>query len=126
VPEPEVLQGRRVVAVPAALDSAVWPADSIVLRVAPDEALVVGDGDPLVDDPHALIEDDSSLACIELPLAKAGDVLSRLCDWEWPIPGEPLSQGLMAGIPVKVWTGSDRVLLIVPTSYLHEVEERLG
>jgi hypothetical protein len=32
----------------------------------------------------------------------------------------------MAGIPVKVWTGSDRVLLIVPTSYLHEVEERLG
>ena len=126
MPEPEVLQGRRVVAMPAALDSAVWPADSVVLRVAPDEVLVVGDGDSLVGDPHALIEDDASLAGIELPFAEAGDVLARLCDWEWPIPGELVSQGLMAGIPVKVWTGSDRVLLIVPSSYLHEVEERLG
>ncbi len=126
MPEPEFLQGRRVVSVPAALDTAVWPADSIVLRVAPDEAFVVGDGDLVVDDPHALIEDDASLAAITLPLAEAGDLLVRLCDWEWPIAGEFLSQGLVAGVPVRVWTRSDRVLLIVPSSYLHEVEERLG
>jgi hypothetical protein len=125
VPEPEVLQGRRVVALPAALDSTVWPADSIVLRVAPDEVLVVGDGDLVVDDRHALVEEDASFAAIELALIEAGDVLARLCDWEWPIPEEVLSQGLMAGIPVKVWTGGDRVMLIVPSSYLHEVEERL-
>jgi hypothetical protein len=123
--EAEVLLGRRVVAVPAALDSALWPADSIVLRVAPDEALVVGDGGLVVDDRHALVEEDANLAAVELPMAEAGNLLARLCDWEWPIPGESLSQGLMAGIPVKIWTGRDRVLLIFPSSYLHEVAERL-
>jgi hypothetical protein len=122
---PEVLKGRRVAAVPAALDSALWPPECIVLRVAPDEAVVVGDGDLVVDDRHALVEDDASLAVIELPLSEAREVLARLGDWEWPVPGKPLSQGLIAGIPAKVWTGSDRVLLIVPTSYLHEVEVRL-
>lgn len=125
MPEPEILQGRRVVALAAALDSAVWPPDSIVLRFASDEALVVGDGDLVVDDRQALVEEDASLAAVELPFVEARDVLARLCDWEWPIPGEFLSQGLMAGIPVKVWTGPVRVLLIFPSSYLHEVEERL-
>jgi hypothetical protein len=125
VPESEVLHGRRVVAMPSALDSTVWPADTIVLRVAPDEARVVGEGDLGVDDEHALVEDDASLAAVELPFAGAGEILARLCDWEWPIPGEFLSQGLMAGVPVKVWTGPGRVLLIFPSSYLHEVLERL-
>lgn len=125
MPVPEVLKGRRVVAAPAALDAAQWPPAWMVLRFAPDEALVVGDGDLVVDDRHALVEDDASLAVIELPLSEAGDVLARLGDWQWPIPGEPLSQGLIAGIPAKVWTGAELVLLIVPTSYLHEVEDRL-
>lgn len=122
---PEVLKGRRVAAAPAALDAAQWPSAWMVLRFAPDEALVVGDGDLVVDDRHALVEDDASLAAIELPLSEAGDVLARLGDWEWPIPGESLSQGLIAGIPAKVWTRPELVLLIVPTSYLHEVEDRL-
>ena len=125
VPAPEVLRGRRVVAMPTALDAAPWPADWIVLRLAPDEVLVVGDGDLVVDDRHALVEDDASLTAIALPVSEAGDVLARLCDWEWPVAGASLAQGLIAGIPTKVWTGADRVLLIVPSSFLHEVEERL-
>jgi hypothetical protein len=125
VPVPEVLKGRRVVAAPAALDAAQWPPAWMVLRFAPDEALVVGDGDLVVEDRHALVEDDASLAAIELSLSTAGELIARFGDWEWPIAGESLSQGLVAGVPVKVWTGSDRVLLIVPSSYLHEVEERL-
>ena len=125
VPAAEVLRGRRVVATPAALDSAQWPPEWIVLRVAPDELLVVGDGDLVVDDRHALVEDDASLAAIELPMSAGGELIARLGDWKWPVPGVFLLQGLIAGIPAKVWTGPDRVWLIIPMSYLHEVEERL-
>jgi hypothetical protein len=113
------------VAAPAALDSTRWPPDCIVLRVAPDEALVVGVGDLVVSDRHALVEEDASLAAIGFSASEAGDVLARLCDWEWPVPGESLSQGLIAGIPAKVWTGPDHVLLVIPASYLHEAEARL-
>jgi len=125
VPGVEAIKGRRVVAVPTAIDIAIWPPDAIVLRLAPDEVLVIGEGGLSINDRHAIIEEDSSLAALELSSSQARDLIARLCDWEWSTSGKPLSQGLMAAIPVKVWSEPDRVLVIVATSYIHEVEERL-
>jgi hypothetical protein len=125
VPGPELLKGRRLVAATAALDGAVWPAGALALRLAPDEVLLVGKGDLSIDDPHAVIEADSSFSAIELSPAEARSLLQRHCDWELPTAVPSLSQGLVAALAVKVWFDQERVLLIVPTPYAHELEERL-
>jgi hypothetical protein len=125
VPAPEPLKGRRVAASAAALDDAHWPPGALVLRLAPDEVLVVGDGPLDVDDPHAIIEDDSTFSSLEFSIVDARSVLASLCDWEPPTAIPSLSQGLIAALPVKVWFEQDRILVIVPTPYAHELEERL-
>ena len=58
----ERLVATRVVADPAALDEARWPDSAIVLRTAPDEALVLGlvDADA-VSDPHAIVRPETGM-----------------------------------------------------------------
>lgn len=125
MPAPEPVKGRRVAASAMALEAAQWPPGTLALRLAPDEVFVIGDGQLVVDDPHAIIEDDSGFSTVELAPAEARSVLARLSDWELSIAGPSLSQGLVAAIPVKVWLDQDRVLVIVPTPYAHDLEERL-
>ncbi len=125
MPAPESLKGRRVAASVAALNSARWPQGALVLRLAPDEVLVIGEGAISLDDVHAIVEEDSSFTVVELSPSEAGSVLAGRSDWEPPTAVPSLAQGLVAALPAKVWFEQDRVLLIVPTPYAHELEERL-
>jgi hypothetical protein len=46
---------------------------------------------------------------------------------DWPLPTERpvLAQGLVAGVPAKLWLAEDRALLLCAAAYAHELEERL-
>jgi hypothetical protein len=46
---------------------------------------------------------------------------------EWPIPEDrpALAQGLVAGVPARLWLTEERALLLVAAAYAHELQERL-
>lgn len=117
----------RIVATPQALDAAAWPAGTITLRSAPDEVwLTPLVEDAAVDDPHAIIIKDSSLAGVWLPAEEALAILERLCEWEIPSARPAFAQGSVAGVATKLWLEEDRILIIVPAPYAAEMEERLA
>ena len=52
----ERLSGTRIVALPQAIDAAVWPNGALAFRLAPDEVFVTGVVNATtVDDPHAIL-----------------------------------------------------------------------
>lgn len=117
----------RIVAIPAALDNALWPENAIVLRSAPDEVFVISDTGPhLKSDPHAIIEPDGGFAALWLPATEALDLLTRTCRWELPRNRPAFAQGAVAGIPVKLWLDHERVLFLTPAPYAADLEDRLG
>jgi hypothetical protein len=119
------LPSTRIVASPSALDSATWPKDSIALRIAADEVFVIPPVDaPEVNDPHAIIVPDASLAGAWLPMDVALDLLERHCEWELPHERPAFAQGMIAGIAAKLWFENERVLVIVPAPFITEFEER--
>ncbi len=125
---PKPLTATRVAATCAALDSASWPAGAIVLRTAPDEAIVLvptKDIEPgLIADPHAIVEIESSLCGIWLDADDAHDLLERECDWETPSARPAFAQGAVAGLPVKLWFEHDRVLFVVSAVFANDFMER--
>ncbi len=130
------IHGTRIVASPKALDSAQWPDGAIALRTSPDEVLVIAPsptlrasplrGEGVRNDPHALIVPDAGFAGVWLPMAHALDFLSRECEWEIPTQRPAFVQGAVAGLAMKLWFEQDRVLLVVPAPFAHELEERIG
>lgn len=125
VPEPEILEALRVVAEPDALDRSHWPGDSVVMRLAPDEVLVVGAESASIADPHAVIVREHGFCSVELPREVFDEWFSR--ESSWPLPaGEPaFAQGEVAGLPVKIHLDGDRVLIVTRSSLRHELEARL-
>lgn len=121
----EVLVGRRVVALPAALDAASWPEGAKVLRFAPDDALVVGDGQIEIDDPHAIIEADSGFCFLRISEAAIVAVLARSASWQLPDARPCLAQGMIAGLPAKVFVDDGEAMLITPAPFAAELEARL-
>jgi hypothetical protein len=127
----EPLVGIRVVAEPASLDRAHWTSwagidRTIVLRTAPDEAFAIDAASVVVDDPFAIVEPESSFSGRWLTAAElAASVLPHL-EWELPSIRPALAQGLIAGVPAKLWLAEDGALLVTATAYAHELEERLG
>ena len=128
------LAAVRVVARPEALDRARWPERTVTLRTAPDEALVIAIAQgaltltlphDAVADEHAIIEADTSWRGAWVPTTAALESIEHHADWEAPRVRPTLAQGLMAGIPVKVWLGHDESLLVVPASVATEFEERV-
>ncbi|MEO6222485.1 MAG: hypothetical protein ABIP90_04490 [Vicinamibacterales bacterium] len=131
------LIGTRIVALPEAIDSAVWPKGALVFRLAADEVLVTAEvGAAAIGDPHAIVELETGFSSVWLPPDAAIDFLERECDWELPRgvrqwgndPGvyrAAFAQGLVAGLPVKVWFERDRVLLIVASPFAMDLMERL-
>jgi hypothetical protein len=127
VPELERLPITRVVAKPSALDGLEFLQDSIAIRIAPDEMLLVSGPVPhLAGDPHAIIEPDTGFSGMWLPIAQARAFLARTCEWELPRHAPAFAQGSVAGLPVKLWFEADRVLFLVPAPYAHDFEERLS
>ena len=125
---PEPLRGLRVVAKPAALDALTpgigTPSEpGVMLRIAPDDAIVTGTTTVTVDDPYAIVEPEYTFVQWRLAPAEFAEISRHI---EWPLPPDSrLGQGLIAGVPAKILIASDHVLLIVSAGLAHEMLERL-
>ena len=120
---PELLEGLRVVASPAAIDEATLPTGATMLRIAPDDALVAGAATLTIDDPFAIVEPEYTFVHWRLRPAEF-DTLRHHIEWPVPAVGQ-LGQGLIAGVPAKIMITRDDVLLIVSAGLAHELSERL-
>lgn len=119
------MAATRIVSTPTALDEMVTPDNVIVLRVAPDELFIFPPSDVTLDDEWAIVKTDSSLAGAWISAEESSDILTRLCEWEIPSARPSFAQGMVAGIPTKLWLEADRTLLLVPAPYVAEMEERI-
>ena len=125
MPALERLEGTRVVADPAAIDSmvAALPPSSVVLRFAPDDAFAIGVSGVAIDDPHAIIEDEHGFVG---GWCRVADVAPH-AEWSMPSARPALAQGSIAGVPAKLWIVDDeRVLLVTAAPYAAVLAERLG
>ena len=127
MPALEPLGGIRVVASPAALETArfSWDGDRMaVLRLAPDEAFAIGARDVELDDPDAIVESEAGFVAASLSAADLALVREHT---EWPVTAAAgsLGQGKVAGVPARL-VGGDRPLLVTHAAYAHELLARLG
>ena len=120
---PEPLTGVRVVAAPAALDAVTWPDGVAPLRLAPDDLFALGAA--TADVPGALVEDERGFVGWWLSLEELHDHLLEHIDWPLPAKRPALAQGLIAGVPARLWLTRERVLLLTNAAYAHELVERL-
>lgn len=124
----EPLAGWRVIADPAALDSAPWPAGSHVVRISPDDAFVIGATEPTVPaDPHAIITPEHGFSGAALSAERTADIALHHIEWQLPRLRPSLAQGQIAGVPAKLVLRVDgSALLLVATAARRELEERLA
>ena len=108
---PEPLHGLRVVAKPAAIDAAVLPEGSTLLRIAPDDALVTDAATLTLDDAYAIVEPEYAFVHWRLSPGEFEEVAHHI-EWTLPAAGQ-LGQGLIAGVPAKIVIATDSVLLMV-------------
>lgn len=125
MPVVELIPTTRVVSTEAAIDAATVPADTISLRLAPDELLVLGPGPVRVDDEHAIVVADHGWSGVWLAASEAAEFLLHACEWEPPPSRPAFAQGMVAHLAVKVWFETDRTLILLPTPLAAELEERL-
>lgn len=125
MPGPEILPGLRVVASPLSLDTAAWPREAMVLRLASDEVLILGTTDVTVEDPSALVEAEDGFCGMEMTRDRLENWMARQAEWEMPTGRAFQAQGMAAGLPVKVWVDGARALLVTRASLSDELEARL-
>ncbi|MEJ7752606.1 MAG: hypothetical protein WKF46_06630 [Candidatus Limnocylindrales bacterium] len=121
----ETLPGRRVVATPESLDGALWSEDAIVLRFAPDDAFAIGMSDVALADDDAIAEPERGFVGTWLTRDELVDHVQPHIEWPLPAARPALAQGLIAGVPAKLWLEDDRALLLCAAAYAHELTERL-
>jgi hypothetical protein len=119
------MPGLRVVATPEALDAAQWSEDAIVLRFAPDDAFAVGMSDVALADDDAIVEPERGFVGTWLTRDELVDHVEPHIEWPLPAARPALAQGLIAGVPAKLWREDDRALLLCAAAYAHELTERL-
>jgi len=125
VPALEPVEAWRVVAAPAALDSARWSGDVVdVLRIAPDEALGIGATGVTVDDPDGIVEPEAGFVVALLGPDQLAAVAAHV---DWPMPAEhgTLAQGKIGGVPSKALVGEPS-LVVTNAAYADELARRLG
>ena len=123
MPAFETLQAWRIVADAAAVDVVV-ASTSTTLRFSADDALVLSADRPAVNDEHAIIELDAGWSGTWYTTEAFERTVRHFIEWD--VPANGLGQGLVAGVPSKVWTGdSGLVLIACPTAYAHELADRL-
>ena len=127
MPAPEHLHGWRVVARPEALD-AVEVAVPTALRIAPDDLLVLGEAaQPAVDDPDAIAAPEDGFVGWHVGAPECAALLHRHVEWELPTARPALAQGLVAGVPAKLWLREDgSALLLCSAAYAAELEGRIA
>jgi hypothetical protein len=124
VPALDRLDGLRVVADPAALDSARWQgaAGITVLRLAPDDAFAIGATTVEIDDEHAIVESEPGFAGAWLPV----EAIAHHTEWPLPVERPAVAQGAVAQVPARVWLPDDGdALLITAAAYADELASRL-
>jgi len=120
---PEPLRGLRVVAAPTVLDALPWPGGVVALRLAPDDLFALGAaGTELVG---ALVEEEAGFVGWWFTPAELHDHVLEHIDWPLPAARPALAQGLVAGVPARLWLTADRVLLFTAAAYAHELIDRL-
>jgi hypothetical protein len=120
---PEPLSGIRVVAAPATLDALTWSDGVAALRFAADDLFALGATKAELAD--AIVEDERGFVGWWLSLEDLDDLVLEHVDWPLPEPWPALAQGLIAGVPAKLWLTNDRVLLLTNAAYAHELLDRL-
>ena len=120
---PEALRGTRVVASPQVLDALAWPEAVAALRFAADDLFALGATNPQVAD--AIAEEEAGLVGWWLSLEELHVHVLEHVDWPLPATRPALAQGLVAGVPAKLWLTRDRALLLCAAAYARELEERL-
>jgi hypothetical protein len=118
------LVGARVVAAPSILDALPpLPAGRVALRFAEDELFVLGKSRVMFAGP-GIVEGEAGFVGWWLTPDELVEVLRHV---EWPIPATrpALAQGLVAGVPAKIWLTDDRALLVCAAAYAHELIGRL-
>jgi hypothetical protein len=115
-----------LVAAPSALDGLPLPEGGTALRLAPDDLLVLHPGSLVVagGDEPVIQELEAGFVGWRLTPEELDHVVTHV---DWPLPAErpALAQGLVAGVPAKLWLAEDRALLLCAAAYAHELEERL-
>ena len=121
---PEPIHALRIVASPASLDRLTWTDDVAPLRLASDDLLAIGAASVEVAGEHLVVDEAGFVGWWLTPEEVTTHVLPHV---DWPLPTErpALAQGLVAGVPAKLWLTHDRVLLLTAAAYRHELEERL-
>lgn len=127
VPDPAApvfvdLPARRVGSRPDVLDRLTRPH----LRIAPDEALVLGQKPvALAADPHAIDVVDGGWCGARINEDEMLRRVATMTDWEVGPKRPQLLQGLAAGVPVKVdLPGDGHALVVVARPYLAVLQGR--
>ncbi|MDE0170887.1 MAG: hypothetical protein OXS29_15495 [bacterium] len=122
----ERLEATRIVADPGALDGIESPDGGHLVRLAPDDLLVLPALARVdVADPHAIIEPETGFSAAWFDHSELAR-LQAVSAWEFPRRRPAFAQGHLAGIPVKMLFDEGGVRVLVPAVLAHHLEERLG
>ena len=120
------LVAMRIVADPASLDRIEAPEAGYLMRLAPDDLLVVPAPDRVeVADPYAIVEPEHGFSGAWFEVSELA-MLQSVCEWEFPSERPALAQGHVAGVAVKMLFSGSGVMVVVPTVTLHHFRERLN
>jgi hypothetical protein len=122
---PEPIAGTRIVAADAVLNGMTLPDTLGALRIASDELFVPGSFMVATSEP-TIIEAEAGFVGWWLSEDELAEVLHHHVEWAVPATRPVLLQGLIAGVPAKVWLSEDRSLLLCAAAYAHELMDRLG
>jgi hypothetical protein len=122
----EPLRGLRVVTSSEALDTVPWTDRVVVLRFAPDDVMVLGETHIDVSGEHTIVVDEAGFVGCWLSAQELTDRVLPHVDWSLPDERPVLAQGLVAGVPAKLWLTTDRSLLLCAAPYANELSERLA
>jgi hypothetical protein len=121
---PEPLIGARIVAAPDVLDALLpLPEGRVALRFAADELFVLGKYRAIFPEP-GIVEDEHGFVGWWLTPDELTEVAHHV-EWTIPTNHPVLAQGLIAGVPARLWMTADRALLLCAAAYAHELVERL-
>jgi len=121
---PESIPALRIVASPTVLDELVPPEGAAALRLAGDDLLILGAASVQVAGEHLIVDEAGFVGWWLTPDEVTASVLPHV-DWPIPTARPALAQGLVAGVPAKLWLTEDRSLLLCAAAYAHELEKRL-
>jgi len=121
---PEALIGARIVAAPEVLDGLLpLPEGRVALRLAADELFVLGKYRAIFPEP-GIVEDEHGFVGWWLTTDEVAEIAHQV-EWTIPATRPVLAQGLVAGVPARLWLTDDRALLLCAAAYAYELVERL-